>query len=1024
MPLVAGRTLSKEIESRPTLALRLRLLPQLTGVAEAIAYSHEQGVLHRDLKPDNILIGAFGEAVVIDWGLAKELGSGDEEERPFAPREDGEPSDGLTALGVGTPQYMAPEQSRGEPPSPLLDIYGLGSTLYHLLCGEPPYGFRSARAVRVALHQGPPQALQERVPQAPPELVHLCERAMSREPSLRFASSREFAEELRRFQTGRLLESRRYTPAELLAHFVRRHRVLLSVVAGALLVVAVAGTAGVINLHRQRDRAEESLLSAARSLRKAQGVLASKLSAEAPRRLEAIALGVVAVGPELSSAELVAPSPEALQGLLDALVAGPAPLALKHGGAITDFAVSPDGSLLAGTGDDHTVLLWDARSGRRIASFTSKLATPHQVRFSPKGDRLAVCGNEPRAELHELQGGRRIEIQADGPMACEFAPDGTLLTAGEGLVLRDPHTGAALRTVALPTPVVRIAVSREGLVGLAGKDGSLRSWSIQTGALDLLSPAGAPATSLAFDSAGRQLVLVRRDEKVNVWVAHGAEFVPGMAVPPSEGHGYASRARFSPDGRWLAVPIWGEEETLTSVFETGSGALVSSASVFAQEWAGEDLFLADAHGTFSVLDAHNGRTALALVGQTEEVKAAAWLGDGAASASRDGEEYLWDLRPGVASGLLLGHSSEVTAASLNPARTHLLTSALDGSVRIWPLPDGAPAKVFPGRSAVTAVTWSPDGLSALASCLDGSVRLIDLRTGRDTETFRAGGPISVARFFGDGQRAVVGSLDGQLAVVSLSGAGPPHRLGGAGQSAVTAAAVSPSGLELASAHADGSVRVWATASGLLLARRSPLPPDEDGGRAGVLSLVYSTADRLLLGAAGGTTSLVEAHTLAPLGSLPGRAAGAAAWPLSPDGRLFAAAAPDGRVLLHDLESGKSTPLPGDQGIVLSTAFSDDGKLLATGGLSGSLRLFEVATGRALLEQNARLGPVTAVAFTANSQWVIAGYGNGALRVHPGSPAAALARGCSILRRFEQLGDAEGYCESSRTETSRKDMNDR
>ena len=1025
MPLVAGRPLAKEIDARPRLAQRLALLPQLTQIAEAVAYSHEKGVLHRDLKPDNILIGAFGEAVLIDWGLAKELQeSALDDRQQLLTNSDAQHSDGLTELGVGTPQYMEPEQARGEEPSPLLDIYGLGSTLYHLLAGGPPYGYANGRKVREALLRGPPRPLAELVPEAPVELIHLCEQAMSRDPSARFASARELAEELRRFLTGRLLESRSYSPAELLAHFFKRNRTPLLVAVLALLVLAVMGSVSVVNIRRQRDRAEASERQAERALRRAQGTLASKLSLEAPRRLEAIALGLRAVGPALIQPLEGPPSQEATQGLFDALAAGPAPLALHHPGSVTDFAVSPDGKTFAGTGDDRSVLIWDARSGRMLGAWTSQLQSPHQVRFSPRGDRVSVCGGEPRAELHELATGKRIDISTQGYTACGFLPDGTFVTAAQTVTLRDPDTGAALLELTPPTPTERFAVSSQGHIAIAGEDGSLRVWSARAPALQLLAEPGAPVTSLAFDPLGAQLVMVRRDEGVHVWTALGAGFTPSIDSTESSVHSYHSRARFSPDGRFLYVPLWSEEEIATQVFDAKSGARLSSARVFAQEWAGPDRFLADARGTFAIVDAHDGRSALSLLAHPDEVKAAAWLGDGAASASREGEEYLWDLRSGVASGLLLGHTAEVSAALLDPAQTRLLTASFDGTVRIWPLPNAEAPLVFRAQGPVTAATWSPDGARVLTAGLDGAVRLIDLNAMSDTEIWRAAGPIADTRFFPDGKRALAGSLDGQLVILDLSEPARLRKVGGPANGAVTALAISPSGNLLVSAHADGTVRIFDAASGKPVADRVDRGAQREHNQFGMSALNYADEDRLLLSAPDGTTMLADAHTLAPLQMLPGRAGSGSARSLSNDHALFAAISPDGRVLLHDLKNRMTTSLQGARAIATATAFSLDGKLLATGSLDGSLRLYDVASGHGLLEQNAQLGPVTSVALTADSSWVIAGYRSGAVRMHPANPSSALARACSVLRRFEQVGDLQIYCASPETVSSRNESIER
>ena len=168
MRFIQGRTLSDAIEAhhrRPT-ALGLReLLQRFISVCQTVAYAHSKGVIHRDLKPDNVMLGDYGETLVVDWGLAKRLGDRDDSfvvadrgaggratptHRPsqlagtMLDPDAGRPasgSDQLTAAGqvMGTPAYMAPEQARGEALSPAADVYALGAVLFTLLTGKVPY---------------------------------------------------------------------------------------------------------------------------------------------------------------------------------------------------------------------------------------------------------------------------------------------------------------------------------------------------------------------------------------------------------------------------------------------------------------------------------------------------------------------------------------------------------------------------------------------------------------------------------------------------------------------------------------------------------------------------------------------------------------------------------------------------------------------------------------------------------------------------------------------------------------------
>jgi serine/threonine protein kinase len=142
MRLVEGRTLARAIDAATTLEARIALLPHVVAVTEALAYAHDKRVIHRDLKSGNVLVGAFGETVVIDWGLAKELDRPDVEDEPTAPHH------ALTRVGsvMGTPCFMAPEQARGEPLDERADVYALGRERCRTGTPTAPRPTRSSRS--------------------------------------------------------------------------------------------------------------------------------------------------------------------------------------------------------------------------------------------------------------------------------------------------------------------------------------------------------------------------------------------------------------------------------------------------------------------------------------------------------------------------------------------------------------------------------------------------------------------------------------------------------------------------------------------------------------------------------------------------------------------------------------------------------------------------------------------------------------------------------------------------------------
>ena len=222
MEEVHGQTFGEVIRARVG-GLR-RLLDLYVRACEAVAYAHAEGVVHRDLKPDNIMVGAFGEVRVMDWGLARVLhqvgaypappseggpsiGMYDREGDAAPPLGDRAPpyGDG-TALGsiLGTPGYMPPEQAvgRSREVGPEADVYALGAILYTVLSGTRPYAGRSGLQALEATRQGPPAPITTLAPDAPGPLIDLCTRAMARDAKDRPANAGDLAASVRDWLEG------------------------------------------------------------------------------------------------------------------------------------------------------------------------------------------------------------------------------------------------------------------------------------------------------------------------------------------------------------------------------------------------------------------------------------------------------------------------------------------------------------------------------------------------------------------------------------------------------------------------------------------------------------------------------------------------------------------------------------------------------------------------------------------------------------------------------------------------------
>jgi len=274
MKLIAGQTLAVEIKT----ADRPRLLQVFTQVCQAVGFAHSKGVVHRDLKPPNVMVGAFGEVQVMDWGLAKDLTSPDNRDEPgssAAPARTtdhqaaAKSTDDQTRAGtiLGTPAYMAPEQARGEPCEARSDVFALGGILCAILTGQAPYCGKSfvevigrARAADLAEAHARLDGCG-----ADAELVALCRCCLNANPVDRPADGQAVADGLTTYLNGvqeRLQAAQRERAVAMAREAEQRKRRRLALALAVTVLVAVMG--GVVGtslylVQAQKARSDEAL---------------------------------------------------------------------------------------------------------------------------------------------------------------------------------------------------------------------------------------------------------------------------------------------------------------------------------------------------------------------------------------------------------------------------------------------------------------------------------------------------------------------------------------------------------------------------------------------------------------------------------------------------------------------------------------------------------------------------------------------------------------------------------------------
>jgi tetratricopeptide (TPR) repeat protein len=289
MKLVKGRTLAQLLAERTDRAQdRPRFLKVFEQVCQALAYAHARGVIHRDLKPSNIMVGAFGEVMVMDWGLAKVLkggGNADEEAAALADvtaictARSG--SDTQAGAVLGTPSHMAPEQARGEVESvdERADVFGLGAILCQVLTGQPPFTGPKDVAMRRAQRADLADAFARLdACAADAELIDLAKRCLAAEPKDRPRHAGELAAQLTAYLESVEARLRRAelerAAAEVQAREERkRRRVQLALAAAVLLLLAGGGASAWLWQHQRQARADE----VARRRQEADGAVAVAL---------------------------------------------------------------------------------------------------------------------------------------------------------------------------------------------------------------------------------------------------------------------------------------------------------------------------------------------------------------------------------------------------------------------------------------------------------------------------------------------------------------------------------------------------------------------------------------------------------------------------------------------------------------------------------------------------------------------------------------------------------------------------
>ncbi len=822
MRLVRGRPLAAVLAEAPDLDGRLRTLRQFLAVCDAVAYAHGEGVLHRDITPRNITIGDYGEALVVDWGLAC-----------------GVDADGRGPAEVaGTRGFMAPEVAAGRPADRRSDVWSLGAVLHVILTGASPGA-------------GDPGASG-----APAELVAVAQRATVADPSARYPTARALAADLDAWFAGRRVAAYHTTPWRQARRLAWAWRAPLGVASVAALALASAVAIGTLRTVEERDRARVAEGAAVDARAEAEAALAASLVAQA-RGAEAEGARVVA---EVLAAEallLRADDPDA-RGVLVAAAGTPRPRRVS---------VSPlPGCRVATLAPGDDALACATATGVLWAHADTRVTLPGAV------DALAFSGGglaalaDGTVWVWEPDGSRRtLGADLSASVLVAGGSDGGVLVGGRG---RTWHAGPTSGAARLDT-----GCGRRGFVAAAAGPSGTRAFVCADGRQVRVEEAG-----------GATLLPVPPDAGAVIAVAVDDLGGPGLVVGTADGlllrriddrlvpigrspRGAASRVALR-GGRLAVAAADGDVAVLDLDGDDPPRVLPGPALALA--WRGPEalrVVAADAVSDWVVpipaapdrWDLGSGLASLTIGPGGELVTT---HGDGRVvvrSPDAAAPERIVALHDSVAKDaapapdgarLAIGHAMRFDLAVLGPAGERqslgdekirrvvwldgdlLVAAPYAPGLRGWRMGAATLPLPLPGTTLVIDLEPDPAARVAAAVDRDGAVWWID-PAADPVATRRAHVPEgAVVAPWGD--TAWVGAAG---VVTGIGPDGAAVRRFPVGESALLDAAVDPSGRWLATGHLDGDVRLWSLSDGRLratlrghTARASAVAFSRDGGR--------------------------------------------------------------------------------------------------------------------------------------------------------------------------------------------------
>ncbi|EFH84643.1 protein kinase domain-containing protein [Ktedonobacter racemifer] len=991
---VAGGSLGDWIRSRRLYeGGHQRALERMLDIAIQFAWglhaAHEQGLVHQDIKPANVMMTPEGVAKVTDFGLAKARALAGEPEGSSG--GNGQRSILVSARGM-TPAYCSPKQAAGHPLSRKTDIWSWGVSLLEMLVGDVTW--RSGILAREVLASYEPEAVV--IPPPPAKLVTLLAHCFASRPEERPATMLEVAialQEIYAQEIGRAYSRETPQTARMQADSLNNQALSLydlGKVDAALQIwdqalqmdpqhLETTYNRGVV-LWRQGDLTDDALCRQLEHIRADQGEAAQATYLLAQVHLERgerdAALRLLKQGGAHSI------ETDKWQSLLAKAQRATSLRCLHtfegHTGFVWSVSLSGDGRWLVSGSWDKTIRLWETSSGRCVRIFYGHTAPVESVSLSGDGRWLVSGSNDKTIRLWETSSGRCVRTfygHTSDVRSVNLSGDGRWLVSGSDkgtIPLREISSWRCVRTFYGHTSsVVSVSLSDDGhWLASGSKDNTVRLWEVNSGrCVHIFKGHTSDVTSVSLSRDGRWLVSGSQDQTIRLW-----EVGSGRCIRTFYGHTSDVRSvSLSGDGRWLVsgsdnntvrlreVSSWrcvrtfeGHTDSVASVSLSRDGHWLVSGS---QDQTIRLWSVAEPEPccsfSLSQIRTHADITQEEAYGERllEQMEQAQLQGQFPMALSLLNEVRAlpgWERNPRSRGGwaqlarhcsrvglraswhlrTLEGHRYPVRSVSLSRDGHWLVSGSNDNTVRLWEVNSGRCVHTFKGHTnIVTSVSLSRDGHWLVSGSKDNTVRLWEVNSGRCVHTFKGHTNIVTSVSLSrDGHWLVSGSNDNTVRLWEVNSGRCVHTFKGH-TNIVTSVSLSGDGRWLVSGSNDKTIRLWEVNSGRCV-------------RTFTLE---------------GLTNFVESVSL------------------SGDGRWLVSGSNDKTIRLWEVNSGRCVRIfQGHAGNVDSVSLSEDGRWLVSGSKDNTVRLWEVNSGRCVRIFEGHTSTVASVSLSGDGRWLVSG----------------------------------------------------